>query len=119
VRDEIGLEKAGRRIIPVGIGADRYGATGRRSGRRPAATAAARLFAHRREDPVDRCGADRFQPASNRWIKRQMPMALHGGNQHRDQRLQSLAADPVRSFPQDDQCFANRIVIQPAPRPGR
>ena len=40
-------------------------------------------------------------------------MSLHGIDQHRDQRLQALAADPIGSFPQYRQCPPYRLVVHP------
>jgi hypothetical protein len=77
------------------------------------------LLAHRAENPVNRRSADRLETPSHLRVQRQMPVALHRGDQQRDERLQPLAADPVRGFPQKGQRLANRILVQSAlwPRP--
>ena len=47
------------------------------------------------------------------------PLLRRGGrsDQHRDERLQPLAADPIRRLPQHDQRLADSIVIEPPLRP--
>ncbi|CAH2394392.1 hypothetical protein MES4922_10305 [Mesorhizobium ventifaucium] len=42
-----------------------------------------------------------------------MPMTVHRLHENRNQHLQTLAADAVRSLPQHDQRFAHRVVIKP------
>ena len=115
--DEIGLEEPGRRIIPIGVGADRHSAPDRRRWRRAAATATAGLLAHRPKNPVDRGGADCFQPLAHSGIEDQVPMALQRRDQHRDERLQSLAANSVRRFPQYDQRLPEGVIVKPPIRP--
>ena len=41
-----------------------------------------------------------------------MPVSFHGSDQHRDQRLQALAANPVGCLPQRRQRLANRLVVE-------
>ena len=45
-----------------------------------------------------------------------MPVTLKGRHQNGQQRLEPLAADPVRGFPQHDDGFAHRFVVQREPR---
>ena len=42
----------------------------------------------------------------------EMTVPLHGIDQHRDQRLQALAANPIGRFPQHGQRLANRLVAE-------
>ena len=54
--------------------------------------------------------------------KIEVAMAFHRIDQHRDQRLQPLAADPIGGLPQHRQRLPNRLVVQtvacPRFRPG-
>ena len=43
-------------------------------------------------------------------VQIEMTVPLHGIDQHRDQRLQALAANPIGRFPQHGQRLAHRLV---------
>ena len=45
-------------------------------------------------------------------VQIEMAVPLHGIDQHRDQRLQALAADPIGRLPQHRQRLAHRLVIE-------
>ena len=45
-----------------------------------------------------------------------MTMPFHRFHQRRDQRLQTLAANPIGCFPEHDQRLANRIIVYSAVR---
>ncbi len=47
-----------------------------------------------------------------------MPVPLHCVNEDRDQRLQSLATNPVGGLPQNDQSLPHRLIVEPRPWPG-
>ena len=113
VRDEIGLHEAGCRVVPVCERPHRHAPPHGQRRRRPALARAARSDTHRPERPVDRGRADRLEPRAHPSVERQMPVALHRREQHRDQRLQPLAADPVRRLPEQDQRLAHRLVVEP------
>src|SRR5271169_4097041 len=44
-----------------------------------------------------------------------MSVSLHRIHEGRNDRLESLAADPIRSLPQDRQCLHGRFVVDPRP----
>ena len=54
---------------------------------------------HCGERAIDRGGAHREQSRAHLRSELQMPGALHGLNEDRNQRPQALAADPVRCLP--------------------
>ena len=46
-----------------------------------------------------------------------MAVSLHGINQHGDQHLQALAANPIRGFPQNCQGLYHCLVVHPVALP--
>jgi len=59
--------------------------------------------AHLAQQPIDRRWADRQQQATHFIADRDAAMSLERGQQHRNQRLKTLRADPVGRLPQRDQ----------------
>ena len=109
MRNQVGLHEPRSRIAPVSIGPDRDRAPDRRRARHTPASVAA--LARRSQHPIDGGRADRLETHPDLGVERQMPVPLHRRHQRRDERLQSLAADPVRCFPQNDQCLAHCVVV--------
>ena len=48
---------------------------------------------------------------SNNSVQVEMPVPLQGGDETRQDRLETFATDAVRCFPQDDEGLAHRLVI--------
>jgi hypothetical protein len=44
-----------------------------------------------------------------------MAVLFHGRDQTGQDGLETFPADPVRGFPEDDECFADRLHIDPPP----
>ena len=111
VLDPVDLEKYRWRIAPIGEGAHRDAA----SDGRPYALAALALPVdvqpRSSQYAVDGRRADLQDPGLDDRAQIEMAVPHHGIDQHRDQRLQALAADPISRFPQHAQCLANRLVV--------
>ena len=60
---------------------------------------------------VDRRRAHRQKPGADVRPQLQVAVPLHGGDQGRHQRLQPLAADPVRRLPENHQRLTDRVVV--------
>ena len=117
VRDQIRLDEARRRILPVGEGPHRDAPPDRR--RRCAPPASARAIVLRiPQRAVDRRRAHRQQtPLRTSGASCKVAVSLHRLDQHRQQRPQPLAADPVGRLPDHDQRLAHRFVVDAALRP--
>ena len=74
-----------------------------------------------RQHAVDGRRADLQDLDLDLGVQVEMAVSLHGIDQHRDQRLQALAANPVGGLPQNRQCLTDCLVVQtiPAARRGR
>jgi hypothetical protein len=68
---------------------------------------------NRREQSVDRSGTGGQYTFTHQRIEFKVPMALHGFDQIGQNRFQSLAADPVRCFPGNDQGLTNCFIVNP------
>ncbi|MFL9912922.1 hypothetical protein PQR75_44330 [Paraburkholderia fungorum] len=112
--DEVDLQIAGQRIVPVGKGPDRDRAADRipHASGTPALPSEG-LFTNIPEQPVDRGRADAGEPLTQGVGQRQITIPGHRLDQRRNHRLQPLAADPVRGLPQRDQRCKNLIVVAP------
>ena len=108
MRHQVRFDEPGRRVLPVREGPHRHAAPHRRRRRRAPAFLAACRVLHRPQRPVDRRRAHRQHAGAHLRRQLQMPVPLHRLHQHRQQRPQPLAADPVRRLPQHDQRLAHR-----------
>src|SRR5262249_6380879 len=104
VRDQIDFHQSWACFLPIGKGFDRYQLSHAVEGLL-LTPCAKRLRADLLEPTVNRCRAQAQESFSNRLIQAKMPVPLNGHNQGRQQRLESLAANSVGGFPQDDQSF--------------
>ena len=115
---EVRLHVAGRGIVPVRVGADRHASPQGRAMRSPPAPTARAGGAHGGEDAVDARRADLMQQTSHSLVQREMTVPLHRRDQQRDQRLQPLAADPVRRLPENHKRLAHGVVVHTPFGPG-
>ena len=70
------------------------------------------------EPPVPGGSAGGQQSPAHLGIRIQLPMSLHGLHQVGQRRLQTLSADPVGCFPNQDYRLADRLGVDaPAPDP--
>ena len=98
-----------RKIVIVGLAPptsfqsakvrDRNALAQRRIDRASASMARASSAARGLEQTDDGCRAYRQQTLANVGVQHEMPVAFHRRDQQRLCRLESFAADPVRSFP--------------------
>ena len=112
VDDQVNLQESRWRRIPIGEGPHRYIAARRLLP--PSSEPAARRCPDGLEQPVQGSGAGRQQPLANLRVQTQVAAALHGLHQVGRCCPQSLAADPVSSFPNHDQRLTNRLVVDPS-----
>jgi len=115
VFDHIALEKSRRRIAPIGEGPHRHALSNRRARAPAAPPRASGRFAFRAEQSIDRGGADIQEPASYHRSEREMAVALHRVDEHRNEYPKPLAADAIAGLPQDRQCLMYRLVVQAPP----
>src|ERR1019366_6710681 len=94
VLDHVDLEVTGRRIAPVGEGAHRDAASNRRAYALAALALPVDVPARSCQYAIDGRRADLQDLGLDDRVQVEMAMALHGVDQHRDQRLQALATDP-------------------------
>ena len=117
VGDEVDLQITGRRVVPVREGA--YGdlLTLLRGGLPllPARGGAP----HRGQQPVDGRRAGRQETLSHRGIEGQMPVPFQGRDEAGQDRLEALATNAIRCFPQDDEGFSHGLVVGPPGDPLR
>jgi hypothetical protein len=106
----------GRRVPPFGKRAHRDTAPNRRADACSALALPIDLLTRVAQGAVDRGRTHAQQPGPDRRIKAQVPMSLHGIHQQGYQGLESLAAQPIGRFPQNDQRLPDRLVIQPVAR---
>jgi hypothetical protein len=111
VRHEIAFEIAGRRVVPVGEGPHRHAAPHRRGEAGPPSRAPRAARPHLGQEAVDGGRANGEHQLAPLRLERDGAVALERGQQHRDQRLQPLAADPVGGLPQRDHRRANGFVV--------
>jgi len=111
VLDHVDLEEARGRIEPVGEGAHRDAATDRRAHSLAPLALSVNVRPCSGQHAVDGRRADLQNLGLDDRVKIEVPVPLHGIDQHRDQRLQALAADPIGSFPQDRQGLGHRLVV--------
>ncbi|CAB3774931.1 hypothetical protein LMG29542_08313 [Paraburkholderia humisilvae] len=109
--DHVDLEEARWRIAPVGKGMHRNAAPDGRA--HPRAPFALPIDVRTRigQHAIDGRRADLKEFGLDDRIQVEMAVPLHGINQLRDQRLQSLAANPVGCVPQHRQRLAYRLVV--------
>jgi hypothetical protein len=67
------------------------------------------------QQAVEGRGTRREHASAHRRRQGQVPVTLKGRHQNGHQRFEPLAADPVRGFPQHDDRFAYRFVVQREP----
>jgi hypothetical protein len=109
--DKIDLDKPGWWVVPIAERPHRHGAAHRRAKARAPPATAARYQAHRREQAIDCRRADRQEQSANRLVDRQLAMPLQSRQQHRNDRLQPLRAEPVRCLPQHDQGLLDVLSV--------
>ena len=112
VDHQVDLQESRWRRIPIGEGPHRYIAARRLLP--PSSEPAARRCTDGLEQPVQSGGAGRQQPLANLRVQTQVAVALYGLHQVGQYCPQSLAADPVSSFPNHDQRLTNRLVVDPS-----
>src|SRR5512132_645633 len=117
--DEVDLDEARRRIVPVAERANRNRTPYRRAEACAPAPAAARDEPHLAQQPVHAGRADLQQQAADLGVNRQSTVPLERGKQDGHERLEAFRADPVRSLPHCDQRFADRIAVTAAGPPLR
>ena len=113
MRDEVSLDEARRRVVPVRERAHRNTLADRRWRSRPTALPAARLFADLAKRPVDRRRAHGEYRGTDLRIESHVPVPFHRLDQCRQQRFQAFATDAVRRLPQNDYRLADRLVVDP------
>jgi hypothetical protein len=112
VSHEVDFTIAGRRLVPVRKRADGNLLTG--LGRHLPFLARRRGTAHGSQEPVDGRGTGREQVLSNGRVQGQMTMLFQGGEQTGQDRLETLATNPIGSFPHDNQSLAYCLTIDMA-----
>jgi len=100
VFDHVDLEVARGRIAPVGEGTHRNAAPYSRAHALAALALTVDVGARRGQYTVDGRRADLQDLGLDNGVQVEMAVPLHGIDQHRDQRLQALAANPIGRFPQ-------------------
>src|SRR3954463_11773503 len=70
-----------------------------------------------RKCPVHGRRAHRHKARADLGSELEMPVPLHRLHENGRQRLQALAADPVRRLPEHDQRFADRLIVEAPLRP--
>ena len=95
VRDQVGLDEARRRILPIAERAHRNPAPYALAPGTTAPTLTGRHRPRRREAAVYRRGADRHELLAHLRVQGQVPMPLECRHQDRQQRLQALPAHTV------------------------
>ena len=113
VLDHVDLEEARRRVTPVGEGAHRHAAADGRAHTGSAPALPVDVQPRRGQRAVDGGGADLQEPVPDQGVQLQVTVALHGSDEHGDQRLEPLAADPVARLPQHDERLPDRLVVEP------
>jgi len=81
------------------------------------AATAVRHHAHLRKHAIDRLRTDGQQQSANRLVNRQLTVPLQSRQQHRNDWLQPLRAEPVRSLPKHDQSLLDLYPIPPMDAP--
>jgi hypothetical protein len=72
------------------------------------------------EQAIERRRARCEDARSNRLVELQMTVLLQRRDERREKRPETLATDPVRCFPQGQQCLPDRVVVYAVPgRPRR
>ena len=110
MRDQVHLHAARRGFVPVREGAHRHTPACLRH-RAANLPQACRATWHSQQS-IDGRGAHGQNLLANRLTEMQMPIALQGRQQNRQQRPQTLPANPIGGFPQDDQRSPRRFVVQ-------
>ena len=95
VRDQVGLDEARRRILPIAERAHRNPAPYALAPGTTAPTLTGRHRPRRRQAAVYRRGADRHELLAHLRVQGQVPMPLECRHQDRQQRLQALPAHTV------------------------
>lgn len=67
------------------------------------------------QDAVNRCRADLQNLGLDDLVQVEVAVPFHCIDQHRDQRLQALAANPIGRIPQHGQRLAHCLVVEPVP----
>jgi hypothetical protein len=109
--DEVDLDEPRRRIVPVAERTYRNRTPYGRAQPRAAAATTAGNKAHLAQKPVHACWADRQQQGPDFGTDRKLTVALERRKQHRNERLETLRADAIRCFPQDDQRLADISIV--------
>ncbi len=110
VGDEVDLQVPREWLVPVRERADRDTASDRRLS--PSWLPPFHPCAGFGQDAIDRRRACCENAGSNVVIQPQMTVAFESGEQHGQQRLQTLPADPVGSFPEDDKRLTSSLLLQ-------
>src|SRR5664279_3145323 len=82
----------------------------------PAAPPPLAYLANRPKQPIHRGCTHGYQASLHLCIQLQVPMPLHGGNQHGNNLLEPLAANPICCLPDHDQRLPHRLIVNAAPR---
>src|SRR6266849_3220798 len=118
VRDEIDLQVSRRRLLPVPKSAHRHTAPKRR-GRDTSTSTSTCCRPRWRQHAIDSSGARSQQLRAYFGIELEMPVALERVDKDRNERLEPLAADAVRCFPQHDERLADCLAVDSRARRSR
>ncbi len=72
-----------------------------------------RRAADRRQESVDGRRTGREEEVMDGRVERQIAMPLQGRDQAGQDHLEALPADAIRGLPEDDECFTDRLRIDP------
>ncbi|HMB02521.1 MAG TPA: hypothetical protein VKP69_02140 [Isosphaeraceae bacterium] len=114
--DEVDLQETRRWLVPVRERPDRNLPAG--FGRWLSLLASPRGSADRRQESIDGCRTGREQELPDGRIERQMAVPFHGGDQTGQDGPGTFPTDPVGCFPENDECFTDRLGIDPPPGVG-
>jgi len=106
---QVNLQVSRWRPIPIGEG--RHPNIAAQRLLPPASEPAARRCPDGLEQSVQGGGAGCQQPLAHPRVQIQVAMALHGLHQVGQCRLEPFPADPVSSFPDQDDCFSHSLVV--------
>ena len=119
VCDQVRFDKPWLRIVPFGERADRHVVLQQPPCPGRSNPALATLVANWIEQPVDSRRADAQQLCSDRFAQRQVAVTFQHFDEHREERDQSLGADPVGRLPDERQHVPDVGSVRWAPDPSR
>ena len=113
MRDEVDLQEPGRGLFPVRERPDGNLPAGLR--RRFSLPATPGGAADRRESSVEGRRTGFEEELTDLQVEREMAIPLHGRDQPRKDRFETLPTDAIRSLPEDDEGLADRlgVIVRP------